>query len=317
MRGLTDVSFIFLDEADFFEKAQQEEARAIAERYIAKTDPYIVMVSTPRLPGGLFEQMENDNSPDFIYDRMRLPYTVGVGKIYTEQEIEMAKRSPSFEREYNLKYGFGIGNLFLSEQIDRAIIDEDKSQEYDYLVSENIGTSVSIGIDPGFGSSKFAIVAITELDGKLYVLHSQEFEKADISTMEYVCSQVIARFNAEKVYIDAMNPELIRSLKIEINEDPDYARALEKCKHDKVLPGERMRIVPVNFAGTEGLSMLTHLMHLVSNELIFIKREAVELIQQMRIAKTLPTGRLDKYKGGATMDSLDALMLAASLWKFR
>ena len=34
------------------------------------------------------------------------------------QEIEKAKISPSFEREYNLKYLGGIGNIFHTKDID-------------------------------------------------------------------------------------------------------------------------------------------------------------------------------------------------------
>lgn len=41
MRGLDKVSFIFLDEADFFPKHEQENARTISERYISKSSPYI------------------------------------------------------------------------------------------------------------------------------------------------------------------------------------------------------------------------------------------------------------------------------------
>lgn len=47
MRGLTNVSFIYLDEADFFPPGQQQDARDVSERYIAKSNPWIVMVSTP------------------------------------------------------------------------------------------------------------------------------------------------------------------------------------------------------------------------------------------------------------------------------
>jgi hypothetical protein len=36
MRGLKDVSFIYLDEADFFPPGQQQDARDVSERYIAK-----------------------------------------------------------------------------------------------------------------------------------------------------------------------------------------------------------------------------------------------------------------------------------------
>jgi late competence protein required for DNA uptake (superfamily II DNA/RNA helicase) len=35
MGGLTNVSFIFLDEADFFPLGQQQDARDVSERYIA------------------------------------------------------------------------------------------------------------------------------------------------------------------------------------------------------------------------------------------------------------------------------------------
>ena len=45
---------------------------------------------------------------------------IGVGKIYTQEEIDKAKRVPSFEREYNLQYGYGLGNIFLPPEIDKA-----------------------------------------------------------------------------------------------------------------------------------------------------------------------------------------------------
>jgi len=39
MRGLANVSFIYLDEADFFPPGQQQDARDVSERYIAKSNP--------------------------------------------------------------------------------------------------------------------------------------------------------------------------------------------------------------------------------------------------------------------------------------
>ena len=45
MRGLKDVYFIYLDEADFFPPGQQQDARDVSERYIAKSNPWIVTVS--------------------------------------------------------------------------------------------------------------------------------------------------------------------------------------------------------------------------------------------------------------------------------
>jgi hypothetical protein len=59
-RGLKDVSFLFLDEADFFRLGEQQNARDVSERYIAKSNPWIVMVSTPNAPEGLFERIERE-----------------------------------------------------------------------------------------------------------------------------------------------------------------------------------------------------------------------------------------------------------------
>jgi late competence protein required for DNA uptake (superfamily II DNA/RNA helicase) len=56
MRGLSDVSFVLLDKADFFPPGQQD-ARDISERYIAKSNPWIVMISTPNARNGLFERL--------------------------------------------------------------------------------------------------------------------------------------------------------------------------------------------------------------------------------------------------------------------
>jgi late competence protein required for DNA uptake (superfamily II DNA/RNA helicase) len=61
MRGLPNVSFILLDEADFFPPGQQADARDVSERYNAKSNPYIVMVSTPNAPEGLSERIEKES----------------------------------------------------------------------------------------------------------------------------------------------------------------------------------------------------------------------------------------------------------------
>ena len=103
-RSLTNPKFIFLDEADMFRKGEQEDVRHVSERYIGKSNPYIVMVSTPDKPGGLFYQIEQEPEDTCIYKRLKMDWTVGLHRIYTEEEIENAKHSPSFGREYELQY---------------------------------------------------------------------------------------------------------------------------------------------------------------------------------------------------------------------
>jgi hypothetical protein len=110
-----------LDEADFFPVGQQQDARDVSERYIAKSNPYIVMVSTPNARDDLFERIEEEAEDVCLYRRIFLDYTYGIGKIYTAEEIDKAKQSSSFEREYNLKYLGIIGNVFHTKDIESAI----------------------------------------------------------------------------------------------------------------------------------------------------------------------------------------------------
>jgi hypothetical protein len=146
-RALDNPKFILLDEADFFRKSEQEDVRHVSERYIAKSDPYIVMVSTPNAPDGLFENIEKESEETCIYKRLKLDYTYGLDKIYTREEIEKAKQSPSFEREYNLKYLGRIGNVFHTRDIDAAV---EKGRKYDPDVVNQYALK-SMGIDPAMG----------------------------------------------------------------------------------------------------------------------------------------------------------------------
>jgi hypothetical protein len=92
-------------------KFQQEEVRSVSERYIGKSDPFIVMVSTPNAPGGLFQKIEQEPADTCIYKKMFLDYSYGLNAIYTKSEIDKAKQSPSFPREYELQYLGLVGNV--------------------------------------------------------------------------------------------------------------------------------------------------------------------------------------------------------------
>ena len=81
---------------------------------------------------------------------------------YTAQEIEKAKASPSFEREYNLKYLSRIGNVFHTKDIEAAI---EKGRKYNPdAFNQFYLTSRSMGIDPAYGSSAFGIVVTLSMD---------------------------------------------------------------------------------------------------------------------------------------------------------
>ena len=118
------------------------DARDVSERYIAKSYPWIVMVSIPNAPEGLFERIEKEPANSCLYRRLFLDYTCGLGHIYTEDEIQAAKASPSFERGYNLKYLGLIGNVFHTKDIDAAI-EKGSSLE----IQAAVYTQKSVGLD--------------------------------------------------------------------------------------------------------------------------------------------------------------------------
>jgi hypothetical protein len=258
MRGLQNVSFILLDEADFFPPGQQQDARDVSERYIAKSNPYIVMVSTPNAPDGLFERIEKEAEDTCLYKRIFLDYTYGIGKIYTQEEIEKAKASPSFEREYNLKYLGKIGNVFHTKDIEAAI---EKGRKYnpDNFNPYYSFTSRSMGIDPAYGSSAFGIVVTQFEDGIVQIMHAEEYHRPDYNEMLSTVYGLMSKYNVDSVYIDGANPSFIRSLKLQIGEDADYDKVIARYRSDGLGDSwtKDMRIVPVNF-NKEHKAMLGH-----------------------------------------------------------
>jgi hypothetical protein len=258
-RALDNPKFILIDEGDFFRKGEQEDVRHVSERYIAKSDPYIVMVSTPNSPDGLFERIEKESEETCIYKRLFLDYTYGIGKIYTAEGIEKAKASPSFEREYNLKYLGRIGNVFHAKDIEAAI---EKGRKYN---PDSIGssyysfTSRSMGIDPAWGSSPFGIVVTEWVDNHIQILHAEEYHRPDYNEMLSVVYGLMSKYQVDTTYIDSANPSFIKSLKIQIGEDADYDKVIARYRSEGLGNSwsEDMKIVPVNF-NSEHKAMLGH-----------------------------------------------------------
>jgi hypothetical protein len=317
MRGLPNVSFILLDEADFFPIGQQQDARDVSERYIAKSNPYIVMVSTPNAPEGLFERIEKESEDTCLYKRIFLDYTYGIDKIYTQEEIEKAKQSPSFEREYNLKYLGKIGNVFHTKDIEAAI---EKGRKYN---PDNFNpyyfTSICMGIDPAYGSSAFGIVVTQWEDNHIQILHAEEYHRPDYNEMLSVVYGLISKYQVDKVYIDGANPSFIKSLKLQIGEDADYDKVIARYRSegfgdDAAL--KDMKVVPVNF-NKEHKAMLGHCKMILEDDRRKIAINPVfdKLITSLRTAVD-NDGTLDK-ESTSYNDIFDAFRLALKFYHFK
>jgi hypothetical protein len=96
LRGYTDVAFLFIDEADYFEDSVITELQHAITRYEEKSNCTTIMVSTPCAPDGLYHSIEFDKNSK--YEKIILTYEVGLGKIYDPQEIAKKKLEPEFSR---------------------------------------------------------------------------------------------------------------------------------------------------------------------------------------------------------------------------
>jgi hypothetical protein len=83
----------------------------------------------------------------------------------------------------------------------------------------NQNAKKSIGVDAGFGSSKFAIVVTQFADGKIQVIFAEEYDRPNLQAMinriwgiKQKCGYI------SNIYVDAANPEVWESLKREFNE---------------------------------------------------------------------------------------------------
>jgi hypothetical protein len=319
MRGLDSVKFILSDETDFYPAFQQREVRAVMEGYIGKpnSDPHIVLVSTPKAPGGLMQQIELES--DSLYHKLFFDYHHGLQgpyPIYSQTQIDIARLSPEFPREYELQYLGVVGNVFSQMSIENV-------QKIEY----NPGVIVldapkSIGIDPSYGSSNFAIVATQLVDGKIQVIIAEEYSRPSFPDMIERIWQLKNRLgHCSNIYVDASGPEVVLSLKQEFGEsfNNEYIKEqFAECRKYNLNIEDRMFIVPVPFS-VEGAKMLQHTKWLLEEKdedgssLIAIHPSFEKLLTALRTA-VASEYKLDKQE--TTFDDiLDAFRLALQYFK--
>jgi hypothetical protein len=262
----------------------------------------LLLVSTPYAPDGLFDSIEKEPEESCIYKRILLDYTYGLDKIYAREEIEKAKISPSFEREYNLKYLGGIGNVFHTKDIDAAI---EKGKLYDPNIP-NTFAKKCMGMDPAYGSSSFGIVITQFVDGQVQILHAEEYKRPDFNEMLSTAWDLLVKHGVQKIYIDGANPSFIKSLKMQWGERPDYENV--KKEHRQF-----MKVESVNF-NQEHKEMLGHCKMLLERGYIAINPAFDKLIISLRTAVAVEN-ILDK-ESTSYCDVFDGYRLALKFYQF-
>jgi hypothetical protein len=241
-----------------------------------------------------------------------LDYTYGLGKIYSQKEIEKAKRSPSFEREYCLKYQGLIGNVFSTQSIENC-------QKIDYNPQSIIpDCKVSIGIDPSFGFSKFGIVATRFVNERIETIEAEEFERPDFNDMIQRVWDIKQHHKVDDnnltIWVDAANPEIWSSLKRMINEPHSERFVLAYYKKNDMNPTLYMKVIPIPFS-TNGAKMLQHTKSLLEDKdnLVAIDKRFDKLLTSLRTA-VANEYKLDKEQI-SYHDLLDAFRLSLQLYQ--
>lgn len=299
MRGLPNVSFILIDEGDFFKPSEQLNVLTVSTRYVAKSSVWIAMISTPGEPGGLFETIEKDkNSP---FHKEFFNYKWGMqehnANLFTERMIDDAKRHrmTDFDREYDLQYKGFTGNLFSVEFLFNL---QQKSEYYkviepvesfdevtrvrninlrafeEFVRGENpVQYYRLMGLDPGYSSSKFGVsVGQVNLKSNVFeVVYEAQFSAANSREMIDLVTYLVKVLSIRKVAVDRSDVDFIRNIKDDLR-DYDHVDFTEMKKEeldDLIYDGD-MVICPITFNVDNKRAMLYHMRDLIYGDFVRI-----------------------------------------------
>ena len=177
-----------------------------------------------------------------------------------------------------------------------------------------------MGIDPAYGSSAFGIVVTQFEDGIVQIMHAEEYHRPDYHEMLSVVYGLMSKYQVDSVYIDGANSSFIRSLKLQVGEDPEYDKVIARYRSeglDESWWTKDMRIIPVNF-NKEHKAMLGHCKMILESEggRIAIHPDKFDkLITSLRTAVD-NDGVLDK-ESTSYNDIFDAFRLALKFYHFQ
>lgn len=213
MRGQPKVAMVFGDEAAFFGQKDDTDVIETCERYVGSDGGWLVFVSTAgkEAAGFFYEILEDSISP---YKKIEMYYERGLEKhpqtgtsMYEQSFIDEAMKLRSFEREYCGVWAADSGDIFPQEALDRCCKEEYK------IITDDDSFDRIIGVDPGYGSSQYGIVAMQRYKGKYMVLDAQSLERSSYIDALNKVDMIAKRFKITKIFVDSSAPELMLDLR--------------------------------------------------------------------------------------------------------
>jgi hypothetical protein len=328
-RGKTDVFYILADEFDFHNRRIQEDVMSVVTPFRPKNDTLIILNSTTKRTNGLYKEMDDEwnefletlnlkgkvNQYDLLKPREELPnyfhqikendkhryfllefdYLWGLGKIYTEAEIEEVKEDRTFPGEFCLKYAGQIGNYFPAHHIDLAL---ELGEQYKGDPINQFAGHWG-GIDPE-SKAVFYVIEV-EKDKIVRIVDGAEYPR-EITPHDFATQihKVSSKYKFIRWFIDGNHRGYVNEIKQAFGEDDDWMKAEDVNWEDN-------KIIPVNFS-REHKEMLFHTRNCLSKGYLAIPRKYDKLEIALRTAWA-EGNSLDKDESDNT-DHLDALRLS-------
>jgi hypothetical protein len=335
LRGLTDTSLVIADEFAFFDPADQQQVLPVLEAFRAKSDAQIVLLSSPAGLNDVMYNLFQEPESKCRYKRLYILWQKAYGTLFTEQEIQQAKKQPNFEQEFELRFGsYGSGTIFNLADIDFALKMGEKYCDPVYnpdvkihgypRIGDERADIHAIGVDVGFGHSKFSISMVSIMEEKIHTLYCKEWQNPDEDTIIQKILDLREQTGnprQTKIFVDASAVPFIKRLKGAIggNERVDYQNFIEELRKRKLLtrPDETeviyyMKVIPVDFKKFR-VSMLSNLYTFLSRgDLVIHPTKFPALVSALQSARNVP-GQNSKFvldKSTQSHDALDSMQLA-------
>jgi hypothetical protein len=270
-RGLPNVSLIFVDEMSFVPSREVDNNNImdILLRNIPKSNPYLIVCSTPNKPSDPMDLIMKEGYETSIWKRLSLDYTWGIEKIYDQNEINKIRNSTSFEREFNLKFAGVEGNVLSSVAIDRCIDTGATLAKTADIDDWSIPTKYVMSVDIGWGSVT-AIMVSRFVNSKVQIIYNREFTRAlpadiidEIWRLKNKCNG-----NLQNILMDASATESYTTLCNELNQNSSQKYLRDKqewCKKVNTYLENHLFVCPIPF-NPQGKIMLNHAQHIIEEK---------------------------------------------------
>ena len=289
---------------------------------------YIMWSSTPRILNGLLWQLEHEDPS--MYYKMVLPYQYGLEgpkPIYDLNQLNQAKLSPEWAREYECKYESSYGGVISPMAVDRCLQLGEEMAKTTPIDDWSIQTQYVMSIDMGYGSSNTAIILSRFVNGKVQIIYSKEFTHVDFRDLIDTIWNLRNKYppkpdGLQNIIIDASGAELYTVLCHECGQNPSPKYLAEKqtwCKKINMPLESQLFVVPVPFS-TRHQDLLGHLKWIIEEQdeedgkaMVAIDKRFEEIVTSLRTAQATENS-LDK-NATAFDDTLDSLRLNLSYYR--